>query len=239
MPGQTPTTGVAGREDHSASLAQPIVRNLAPSGGEPVSILGSFGVPVQKATALALVADIARRAGLIVCVRGVAARPAVEAWVRALAQRGMLIDATVGLIDDSVMRSVLATTPPPDLVALLDANLSALDIYARSLADLVLARLAKGSSEHPLTIFLSLADGVGALPLPRTFERVCVLIDLDERYIFRSASDADELMAEAVNLEDGTLYAHLWRPAADRLRAQIDELEPEQRTLVLSVLVVR
>jgi hypothetical protein len=150
-----------------------------------------------------------------------------------------LIDSTVGLVDDSVVRHVLEKVPVPDLVALLDANLSALDIYARSLADLVIARLAEPTAAQAVTIFLSLADGVGALPLPSTFERISVLIDLDARYVFRSVLDADDLMAEAVDPEDGTLYARLWRPAADSLRTQIEALEPEQRTLVLSVLAAR
>jgi hypothetical protein len=58
--------------------------------------------------------------------------------------------------------------PAPDGVALLDANLSALDIYARPLSDLVLARLAEATSDPQPSIFLGLADGVAALRPPES-----------------------------------------------------------------------
>lgn len=236
-PAQRPNTIIEARAGRSGSLAQPTVRDLAPTGGEAVTILRALGVSAQPATALALVGEVASRAGLMVCVRGIAARAAVEGWARTFMLRGLLIDSTIGLIDDSAVRDCLAGVPPPDGLALLDANLSALDIYARPLSDLVLARLAEPTAKHQLAIFLALADGVGALPLPRTFERISVLIDLDTRYVFRGVSDMDELKAEVTNPDDGILYTHLWRPAADRLCKQIDDLDPEQRALVLSVLM--
>lgn len=236
---QAPDAASERREDSSRSLTQPMVRDLLPSNSDPVAILKSLGVPAQRATAFAVLADAARRAGLMVCVRGVAARPAVEAWARAVMQRGVLLDTTVGLVDDAAMRDVLAKVPAPDGVALLDANLSALDVYARPLSDLVLARLAEPTSDPQLAIFLGLADGVAALPLPRTFERISLMVDLDARYVFRDVSEVDELMAEVINPDDGTLYARLWRPAADRLRGCINEIEPQQRALVLSVLASR
>jgi hypothetical protein len=121
-------------------------------------------------------------------------------------------------------------------LAILDANLSALDIYARSLSDSVLAQLSKSGTWQPLSIFLALSESVGALPLPKTFERVSVLLDLDARYSFHGVADLDELMSTTINPDDGTLYARLWRPAVDRLRVQIAELEPETRALVLSIL---
>lgn len=237
IPAQIRGTITEARAGRTGVLVQPTVRDLAPTDGEVVTILRALGVPAKPATAFALVGEAARQAGLMVCVRGVAARPAVEGWARAIVQHGVLIDSTIGLVDDSVVRDVLARVPPPDGLALLDANLSALDIYARPLSDLVLARLAEPTAKHQLAIFLALADGVGALPLPRTFERISVLIDLDTRYVFRGGSDMDELISQATNPDDGILYARLWQPAADRLCKQIAEIEPEQRALVLSVLV--
>ncbi|MHB8389427.1 MAG: hypothetical protein ACYDBH_07585 [Acidobacteriaceae bacterium] len=237
MPTQIPSTVSDAHAGRSGTLVQLTVRDLAPTDREAVTILSALGVPAKLATAFVLVGEAARRAGLMICVRGVAARPVVEGWASALARHGVLIDSTIGLIDDSIVRDVLARAPAPDALALLDANLSALDIYARPLSDLVLARLAESIAKLPLAIFLALADGVGALPLPKTFERISVLIDLDKRYVFRGESDMDELISEAISPDDGILYARLWWPAADRLRVQIGELEPEQRALVLSVLM--
>jgi hypothetical protein len=236
-PAEASNTFTEARAGRSGPLAQPTVRDLVPTGGEAVTILRALGVSAQAATAFAIIGEVARRAGLMVCVRGVAARPAVEGWAKTYMLRSVLIDSTIGLVDDSAVKNILLRVPPLDGLVLLDANLSALDIYARPLSDLVLTRLADAASENPLGIFVSLADGVGALPLPRTFECISVLIDLDARYVFRGVADMDELMSEAINPEDGALYARLWRPAAERLRKQIEDLEPEERALALSVLI--
>lgn len=233
---QTTSSISEGRADRKSSFAEPIVRELSASGIEAVSVLRSFGVSAKQATSLTLVCETAFRAGLMVCVRGIAARPAVEGWARALQSRGVLIDSTVGLIDESTVRDVLVRVPAPEVVTLLDANLSALDIYAKSLSDLVLARVAEPTAGQQPAIFLALTDGVGALPLPRTFERISVLIDLDARYVFRSAAEVDDLMSDMFNPDDGILYERIWRPAVERLRVQVSELDTEHQALVLSVL---
>lgn len=79
---------------------------------------------------------------------------------------------------------------------------------------------------------------MGGLPLPNTFERISVLIDLDAKYPFQTMADLDELVSIATNPEEGALY-RLWRPAADRLRIEIEKLEPEAQALALSVLISR
>jgi hypothetical protein len=219
-----------------SSLAPLVTRPLQTSDRDVVSILRSLGISGQYATAFVGAAETAHKAGLMVCVSGVAARPAVERWAGAIANSGVVIESTVGLVDDSPLREILAKAPLPDVLAILDANLSALDIYARSLLDLVFAQLSKSGTWQPLSIFLALSESVGALPLPKTFERVSVLLDLDAHHSFHGVNDLDELMSTTMNPEDGTLYARLWRPAVDRFRAQIAELEPEKRALVLSIL---
>jgi hypothetical protein len=221
---------------HSVLLAPLVARDLAPGDKDVISMFRSLGISAQCAAAFATIGEIAHKAGLMVCVKGIAARLAVERWARAIANSGVLIDSTVGLIDDSALKDVLAKVPRPDVLALLDANLSALDIYARPLSDLVLAQLSTSGHWQRLSIFLTLSDSVGALPLPKTFERVAMLIDLDTHYRFQTVADLDELISTATNPEDGTLRKRLWPPAADRLRIQIEELEPETRALVLSVL---
>jgi hypothetical protein len=224
---------------HSVLLAPLVIRDLAPGDKDVISMLRSLGISGQCATAFATVGEIAHKAGLIVCVRGIAARLIVEGWARAIANSGVLVDSTVGLVDDSALKGVLAKVPRPDVVALLDANLSALDIYARPLSDLVLVQLSTSGHGQPLSIFLTLSDSVGALPLPKTFERLAVLIDLDTRYRFLAVADLDALMATATNPEDGTLYMQLWRPAAERLCREIESLKLEERALALSVLAAR
>ena len=219
-----------------SSLAPVGIRALQAGDKDVISMFRSLGISRQYATAFAAAAEAAHKSGLMVCVIGVAARPAVARWASAIGDSGVLIESTVGSVDDSTLREILVKVPLPGVLAILDANLSALDIYARSLLDLVFAQLSTFGTRQPLPIFLALSDSVGALPLPKTFERLSLLLDLDARYSFRGVTDLDELMSTTINPDDGTLYARLWRPAADRLRVQITELEPETRALVLSIL---
>jgi len=151
------------------------VREFTKSSGDSISILNSFGVTGKKAVAIELTCKIAIKAGLVVCIQGIAARPAVECWVKTFNCSGVIIDSTVGLIDDTISRNVLAKRP--EVLTILDANLSALDIYAKSLSDLAIERISKSVAGQFPAIFLVLSDSVGALPLPRTFERVSILLD--------------------------------------------------------------
>lgn len=234
-PQNVPLSTTASLPVRSASIAQPNVRDLAPSDRDVISTLRTLGVQKQQATAFALLGEVALECGLMLCVKGVAARRAVEDWASAIGKSAVLFDSTVGLLDDNSIKDVLARDPSPDVLAVLDANLSALDIYARPLSDLVLARVTEPTPGPRPTIVLALAEGVGSLPLPKTFERISISIDLDERYDFGGISDDEGLRSEVVNPDNGSLYRRLWRPAADSVCKQIEGLEPEQRVLVLSI----
>ena len=222
-----------------AMVAQPVVRELPSNDQELIALLRTYGVPGQRATAISEVSKAAMNAGLMVCVTGVASRLVVESWARTLGRTPVVFDATVGLIDTNALTSLLGRTPPYDVLALLDANLSALDIYARQLSDLVLSRVAHPDGEPQVAILLALGDGVGTLPLPKTFECVSIAIDLEKQYEFPGASSLDELMALVNDPEEGILHKRLWRPAADRLRSQIEKLDLETRVRVLAVLATR
>lgn len=223
-----------GRTDYRGLFAEPTVREFTKSTGDSISILKSFGVTGKKAPALDLTCKIAIKAGLVVCIQGIAARPAVEGWVKTLNYSGVIIDSTVGLIDDTISRNVLAKKP--EVLTIFDANLSALDIYAKSLSDLVIERISKPQAGQSPAIFLVLSDSVGALPLPRTFERVSVLLDLDAHYVFCENDNVEDSMSELFDTDEGILYQCMWRPAAEQLKKQINELEPERQALVLSIL---
>lgn len=219
-----------------SSLVEPVLREVSPSGGDTVSVLRSFGVSGKKAEAFVLVCETAFQAGLIVCVRGIAARPAVEDLARMLNCRGFIIDSTVGLIDNMKVKNIL--NQGPQVVVVLDANLSALDIYAKSLSDLVLERVSKPEIERLPKVLLTLSDSVGALSLPQTFERISVMIDLDAHYDFCEVDSIEDLMSSIFDSDEGTLFQRMWRPAVKCLRKQVDELDPANQVLVLSVLNV-
>ena len=214
---------------------QPIMRDLLIDCDDDVSTLKKFGVSSRNAKAFSLVGDVARKTGLIICVRGIAARPVVEGWAGVLSQHGLLMDSTIGLIDDSITRNVLTKSPALDVFAILDANLSALDIYARPILDVALKRLVEPKTKQQTTIFFALTDSIGALPLPKTFERISVLINLDTNYDFHN-NDLDELKSDAFDSEDGYLLKRMWRPAVNMLKKQIETFNEEDQKLIFSVL---
>jgi len=213
---------------------QPIVRALTKSEAEPVEILRSMGISNQKANAIAATGKVAFEVGLIVCVRGVAARLVVERWAQSLGN-GVLVDSSVGLLDDAPFRSALNGGSRPEVVAVLDANLSALDIYARPISDSVINTMSREQVSQPTAFLLAVSDGVGHLPIPKSFERLSITIDLDARYDFAS-KDVANLMQRAFDIEDGVLQIRLWRPAAERLRSHLSKLDAQTQELVLPVL---
>ena len=100
-------------------------------------------------------------------------------------------------------------------------------------------RLSHPDSELRPALLVALTDGVGGLPLPKTFEGVSVSMNLDTRYMFRSVSDLENMMSMATDPEENTQFARLWRPAGDRLQMQIEILNPEARALALSILTTQ
>lgn len=214
---------------------QPRPSRLTPRSDTVVQALRNLGVPHRSAAAIAAAGDVALATGLIVNVRGVAARSAAMALAAIAGREPILIDATIGMVDAGFLKQVLEATPLCDSLAVLDANLSALDIYGRPLLDLVVSRIVGPPSESATALFLSLCEGVGSLPTPRTFDSVSIILDLDREYPY-SRDGLEALMDVATNREDGTLLKRLWRPAADLVRAKLESMDEEKRALALSVL---
>lgn len=218
-------------------ILRPFQRELVATEEDPVAALCKFGIAKQRATAFVTLAKAVHGAGLMLSVKGAVARPAVEAWATALGARGVLLDVSVGLVDDEALRTVLGRSPAPEIVVLFDANLSALDIYGRPLTDLAIANIAQSASSKFPAMFLVISEGLGALPIPRAFEQLSVDIDLERRYEFRDASHFEEMTLETGAEAEHRSLSRLWELGARRLTAEIDKLLPEDRALALSVLL--
>ena len=167
-------------------------------------------------------------------MRGIAARQVVQRWAQTIG-KGFLIDSTIGLVDDTLVRSVLNNESRPNVIAVLDANLSALDLYARPISDAVVDVLTKSQDLRPIAVLFSMSDGIGHLPVPKSFERLSISINLDATYDFGTTNVSD-LVQRAFDPEDGHLRAKLWGPAADRLHATLAKLDEQSQALVLPVL---
>lgn len=222
----------------SPRIVQPKATILTPRNGTAIDVLRALGVPHRSSAAMAAAGELARVTGLIVSIRGVAARSVATAWAATVGREPILVDGTIGMLDVGLLQQVLETNPPCDSLAVLDANLSALDIYARPLLDLVVARIASPLPGPAPAIFLSLCDGVGGLPTPKTFDAVSITLDLDRDYCF-SRDGLEALMDTITNREDGTLLKRLWRPAADHVRTKLESMDEETRALALAVLATQ
>jgi len=176
-------------------------------------------------------------AGLCLVMHGhlEAARPLVERWAQTIG-KGVIIDSTVGLLDDSPFRTCLAEAMRPEVIAVLDANLSALDIYARPISDAVIDAISRNDSGNAPAILFSLSDSVGHLPVPKSVERLPVGFDLDRRYEFQGIEIGD-LMLRAFAPDEGLLATKLWGPACERLRDYVTKLDSDTQALVLPVLL--
>jgi len=219
------------------SARRPSQREFVVGDIDPVGALRKFGIAKQGAAAFTALARAVHRAGLMVSVKGVVARPAVEAWAAALGIRGVVVDVSVGLISDDFVRSLLEQSSTQEALVLLDANLSALDIYGRPLTDLAIGNIAEtATSTFPAT-FLVLSEGLGALPVPRSFEQLSIEIDMDRRYEFQEAAAFDDITLQAGPDAEYRSLSHLWEPGARRLILEIGKLSREDRFLALSVLL--
>jgi hypothetical protein len=198
-------------------------------------MLAEFGVGNRKAHAFDALAKAAFAVGLVLCVKGVAARIVVERWAHVVG-RGVLLDTPVGFIDDAVLDAVLKGDVVPDVLAILDANLSAIDIYGRSVTDALVGRLAKKGSTMKTAVMMSISDSVAHLPLPPMIEQLSVLVNLDRQYDF-AREDAEELRRLAFEPSEGIVATKLWSKASSELQTHIERLDPETQCLILSVLV--
>lgn len=218
----------------STPIFQPVAHEDKNGPLSIVAVMKNIGVESRKATAFAAIGDMAFKLGLIVCIRGIGARHLVRHWARSLG-KGVLVDVTVGLIDDAPINSYLKNELQPEVMAFLDANLSAIDIYAKPICDLVIETAVKRDVSSPMAILFSLSDGVGHLPLPNCLEPLSISLDLDRKYNFKER-DLGQLMQNAFDIEEGVLTARFWSPVVEKVRAYISTLDGETQGLVLSVL---
>jgi hypothetical protein len=187
---------------------------VAPTFTENIS---AMGLTPQRAHALSLVNELVGPIGLVPMLRGIAARLVAEAWYGAPDASGIVVECEAGLSDDLIIRGLLAEKPTA--IAILDANLSPFEIYAKPLIDCVQRSILVQESESTFPkIVLSLSDGVAALPLPLSLQGVSFEINLDSEW---DEADLEAcikwLDADSFSKNVPEIFSSLWRPALRRL----------------------
>ena len=140
------------------------------------------------------------------------------------------------MTDDSVVRVVVAEAP--DAVAILDANLSPLDVYARPLIDMVQRRLSgTGGVGSATKVLLSISGGVAALPVPLMVESISLRVSLDRIPTFLQESDVAERLEEIATSDELVgWFARIWKLAGARVLNHLRSMPSEDVAFALSAL---
>jgi hypothetical protein len=223
--------GLADSEDR-ASVVRSSVGGLPPI----IETLRALGVTPKSARAIEAVGTMAKRCGLMLIIDGLAGRVAAEAWQNDAEKSGMVFECGFGETDDRAVRAVLAGAP--DALAILDANLSPLDVYARPLVDAVLRRLAGiDGGRFTTRVLMSVADGTAALPLPTVAESTSLRVSLDRIPVFLQEGDAATRLEEIEAAEEPVeWFAKLWKPARTRVISYLRSMSNEDVAFVLAAL---
>ena len=221
--------------DPRPALPRPQVHVLDPSGNELLAVFKSLGLPRRRAEALLGAGAAVFEAGLILCVKGTAARILLREWARTLGERPVAFDAIVGLIDDAELRDVLASNP--DTLVLLDGNLSALDLYGRVLLDQAMVHIGCGRAKARPRVLCALSDSVAALPLGSRVASISVTVGLDQPYHVLRPDEVAYRLEDLSDPEGEERSGRLWAPAYDSLLGQLRLLDDERKALVLPLLL--
>jgi hypothetical protein len=225
--------------NHADSEARISVVRSSVEGLPPIiETLRALGVTPKSARAIEAAGTMAHECGLMLIIDGLAGRVAAEAWLSGAERSGAVFECGFGETDDRAVRAVLADAP--DALAILDANLSPLDVYARPLIDAVLRRLAKiDGGRFATRVLMSVTEGATALPLPTVAESISLQVSLDRIPSFVQDTDPVAQLDEIETAEEPVeWFARLWKPARKRVLSYLRSLPSEDAAFVLAVLQV-
>lgn len=215
-----------------------IVRSSIAGGRPMAETLRALGVTPKAARAIEAVGTMARECGLMLIVDGLAARVAAEAWLSEGEKAGAVLECGFGETDDRAVRAALGDAPAA--LAVLDANLSPFDVYARPLVDAVLRRLAGfDDPSFETRVLMSMANGTAALPLPAVAESLSLRVYLDRIPVFLQDSEAVAWFEEIEDTEELVeWFAKLWKPARTKVLNYLRALPVEEAAIIMAALDV-
>lgn len=213
-----------------------IIRSSIPGLRSMAETFRALGVTPKAARAIEAVGTMARECGLMLIVDGLAGRVAAEAWLSDGEKPGRVLECGFGETDDRAVRAALGDAPVA--LAILDANLSPFDVYARPLIDAVLRRLAGIRDQAFETrVVLSMADGAVALPLPAVAESLSLQVYLDRIPVFLQENEAEAWLEEIEETEEPVeWFAKLWKPAKTKVFNYLRTLPVEEAAVILAAL---
>ena len=181
---------------------------------------------------------MARECGLMLIVDGLAARVAAEAWLSDGERLGTVVECGFGETDDRAVRTAMGHAPAS--LAILDANMSPFDVYARPLVDAVLCRLAGIHNQSFQTrVVMSMTDGMAALPLSGVAESLSLRVYLDRIPVFLQQSEAEAWLEDIEDAEQPAVwFSRLWKPAKAKVLNYLRALPVDEVAIILAALEV-
>ncbi len=211
-----------------SSISEPILTHLK-----------DVGLSVKHSHAIELTMDIVLRSGLILIIEGNAANLVAEAIGRRNASGCKVFNCTVGLMQNLPLIKQ-SLSEDNRAIVIKDANLSPIDVYARSLIENIQQKLIKPTGTEFPWVLMSLTEGVASLPLSREVDSIAVHLNLDNKPEFIREDDAITKMEEfEEDIVTDKWAAHLWKPALRSFLRVLKESNPGDTSLVLSVLSLR
>jgi hypothetical protein len=239
-PASSPVVGTTSPQPRPADSRGGTSVVRSPIAGSPpmAETLRALGVTPKAAHAIEAVSTMAHECGLMLIVDGLAARVAAEAWLSEGEKPSTVLECGFGEADDRAVRTALGDAPI--VLAILDANLSPFDVYARPLVDAVLRRVAGIHDQAFETrVVLSMADATVALPLPAVAESISLRVYLDRIPLFFQESEATAWFEEVDDAQEPTeWFARLWRPARAQVLNYLRALPVEEAAIILAALQV-
>ncbi|GAB7526667.1 hypothetical protein [Paraburkholderia sp. 2C] len=210
----------------------------SPLGGPlpVIETLRALGVTPKFARAIELVGQMAHQCGLVLIIDGLAGRLAAEVCLGGNEMSGKVFECGFGEVEDHEIRSILADAP--DTLAILDANLSPLDLYARPLIDAVQRRLAGiDGGAFATRILMSVSDDTAALPVPATVESLSLRVSLDRIPVFAHDNEVARQLEEIDSTDTPAVwFARIWKPARPRVLSHLRSVPIEDVAFIFAAL---
>jgi len=197
---------------------------------EAVGALAACGVDRRFAVGILGAVSIADQCGLVVCFKGAFARHIVRVIASGIRDAAVAINIGIGLVESEPLSNAVCESKSAQVVALLDANLSAFDLYGRTLVDQMFGRACDPEHVEGPAILLALSDSAMSLPLPLILKRLSITINLDDCPDLSSTADSSKL--ESLLARSEVAMSFPMELALERVRNKLDELDPTMRNLV-------
>jgi len=186
----------------------------------------ALGLNARQATVLSELSTLTMQSGVGFVLKGSEARQYTQLLVRMDCEASGMIEVPMGLTTGAFIQHALDLMPDIQRVALLDADLSPLEVYGARLLD-TLYDSELGGQRSQKSILLSCTGGEMSLPLPDFLKRIAIIVDLNTPW------DEGERTLEEIEIDSIPLL----KSQRSRILERISTLEESTRKHVERVLV--